>query len=362
MRIRQEELIAFLLGDTAPDRHRAIVAALADSAELRERLAQLRAMLGHLESHRSQHEPPSGLADRTMQFIDRANTSETARDQQERQTQRVDAPAVCLSRPIAGVGVPSVRRSFWDSAGLSLSIAILACLFLPTILRARFESRRFQCADNLRYLGAGLISWANLASDQRFPAVPVEGPTAFSGIYAVHLNDATLLDSPSRLLCAGAPRITPSTLTTPMALPSISELKAALLCDLPTLQAWRKSVGGDYAYNLGVMESNQVVSPRSKGRTHFAILGDSPKIQGDRDEFPAHGRGALNVLYEDGHVEFVAVAAWQNGALEHPFRNQDGLHEVGIHINDASLAPSHFGPLGLWHDEAIFKTFDGATN
>lgn len=354
MQIRQEELIAYLLGDAGPALRLTIEAALTADVQLRNRLRQLKILLGDLERQRTLHEPPSGLFERTMASIDQATdkqpVDEHAIDKQaskpdSRQVpQPAETPSVRLSCSLASVQ-PS-RRSLWDSAGLSLSIAILACLFLPTILRARFESRRIQCSDNLRYLGEGLISLANLSIDQRFPAVPVEGPTAFSGIYAVYLNQANLLDNGSRLLCAGVPRTIENQGTT-VELPSIAELQDALLCDRNSFEKWRRLAGGDYAYNLGVIESDQVVSPKSKGRAHFAILGDCPTVQGNRDEFNSHGRGALNILFEDGHVAFLAVSAWQDGGLDHPFRNQDGLHDVGMHINDASLAPSHFAPLAI---------------
>jgi hypothetical protein len=126
------------------------------------------------------------------------------------------------------------------------------------------------------------------------------------------------------------------------------------------LLQWQRSLGGDYAYNLGVSEMGNARAPKCEGRSHFAILADAPVMDAvagspviDGEQYIAHEGKGINVFYEDGRVVFVTTAnlfetfpgGTSTALVDHPFRNQHGQHELGLHPQDASLAPSHFPPL-----------------
>ncbi len=61
-----------------------------------------------------------------------------------------------------------------------------------------------------------------------------------------------------------------------------------------------RSVGGDYAYNLGVVEEEQIVAPRYEGRSRFALLADMAFAGASGDEIVSHDGRGVNVLFEDG--------------------------------------------------------------
>lgn len=335
MPIRDEELITYLLGDADQTLRARIENELLFSSSMRERLARLRIMLGHLDSQRGVYEVPSDLLKRTLDFVESHSNREVPNEVSRDQAVKVSM------RPVQGLAPAANHRGVWDSVVLSLSIAVLCCIFLPTVLRARFESRRIQCMDNLRYLGAGLIDWAGISSNQRIPAVAVEGPAAFAGVYAIRLNEAGLLESPARLICVSQPRNPVYSYQEPLQLPSMAQI-ALLSSD--EISFFQRVAGGDFAYNLGVVEAGRVMAPRLEGRSRFAILADAPVIREDSELFQAHGGQGLNILFEDGHVEFVTIHGWDQLSLDHPFRNRRGVHDVGVDVDDASLAPSHFAP------------------
>jgi len=57
----------------------------------------------------------------------------------------------------------------------------------------------------------------------------------------------------------------------------------------------------------------------------------------------SHGGNGINVLFEDGRVQFVTLSAIDE-LPDHPLLNHRGLREAGVNIDDASLAPSWSAP------------------
>lgn len=380
MRIGDEELVQYLLGEADSGLREQVESALAAHAQLAKRLEELRAALGLLDGLSINAEPPSDLVERTMLRID----AETADAANVESCGSGDAAGSCegplvhsrrASNSITA-SAPRSHRQWWDSAILSLSIVAICSLLLPLVLEARSQSRRLQCAYNLSSLGRGLTELAMLDSERRFPSVPASGPEAFAGIMAVRLHDASLLDSASLLKCASLPK---SAADSPclMRIPSREEFYDA---SADQRQLWRCYVGGDYAYNLGVIDGGRVTGPKLEGRTHFAILADAPRIENDHEAFVAHEGLGVNIYYEDGHVAFVPVKrakpldhTWQEPALtrrtlsgglkdkltgdkvlpveawpnadDDPFRNNRGLHACGLNPDDAVLGPSYSSPL-----------------
>lgn len=385
MQFSDEDLIAFLLGDASPELSRAVNQQLAAEegrvradGDLASRIADFRKLLGQIDSIGSAYtyEPPSDLVDRTMERIDgclAANESDAAGDQRNRTTQ-TPASAGRLLGLAASSCAPS-HRSFLDSAALATCLTVVCCLALPALVRVRFESRKSQCAQNLSGLGSEFVDFALISPDRRLPFVALEGPGAFAGVYAVRLRDAGATITPTRLSCGSLLGIERPGNNLP-AIPTLAELQQMAIQEL---ELWQRAIGGDYAYNLGVEEGESVRAPRFEGRSHFAIMADAPVIMGQQEQFIAHDGRGINLLYEDGRVAFVSVRAFvvetpfaaqpllpvsdaddpvslrqvgaegilsRSGFVDNPFRNQLGVHEVGLHPHDASLAPSHFPPFG----------------
>ena len=371
MRIRDEELVQFLLGEADQRLRVRVQESLAADPSVSKRLAELRAALGLLDSLKLSAEPPSDLVSRTMMRID----ADAAAELEAAQRHGQQANSACgsgkraeLQRASSAVPAGTLRssRQLWDTAILSMSIVAMCCLMLPVILTARAQSRRLQCAYNVRSLGRGLTELALLNHEQRYPTVPNDGPESFVGYLAAHLKESDLLESPAVLKCPSlGPR---STSTQLLPVPTREEFCKA---SPQHQQYWRLSMGGNYAFPLGVRDGHRVTGARLEGRTYFALLSDTPRFENDEEVFVAHDGGGINIYYEDGHVAFVPVArvkalerhlsrrnyltpalsgrgvlpsATRLYASDAPFHNIDGERARGLDRNDAVLGPSYASP------------------
>lgn len=367
MSIHDEELVLYLLNEAEPTLVRRVEACLRTDPDVAARLQELRAALGLLDSIKGAVEPPIDLVARTMASIE--DQSSPGEDRPTGDSPVDDADLVHLSRAslAAAQPIPGSSRGVWDSAVLTLSIVALTSLMLPLVLEARSQSRRMQCAEHLRALGRGLTQWAMLNREHRFPSVPVNGCESFAGVYAVKLQDIGELESAGYLQCVSIPA-TPSSPAHLIYVPTTNELRQGTAAQMAW---WREKVGGNYAYNFGVIDEGRIVGQRLEGRTHLAILSDAPQVQGDCDLFFAHNGQGINLYYEDGHVAFLrlprcnrsdrplkpddgmsiaasAVVPMKNGwrdALDYPFRNLEGRQAHGLTLNDAALGASKTKPL-----------------
>lgn len=339
MQITDDNLIEYLLGDASVQLSDEIERQLALDTSLVERLNHFRFVLGQVDSMSGIYEPPSDLLASTMACIDAGQSdSENAGDRSD-----------CITAASGLSPANSVGKSnptFLDSAVLTISLALLCCLALPAIVRARFESRRVQCASNLRSTGYSLFNYALSDPQRRFPFVGHDPRFGFAGVYAVRLQSAGYELRPSQLRCASLIAIDGD--TPRLFLQSIPTLTQLADLAWPELSGWQRAIGGDYAYNLGVIEDSGVVAARYEGRGNYAILSDAPLFEAGVEQLIAHDGKGSNILYEDGQIRFVSadlLGAVGAANTDHPFRNLRGQHAPGLSLEDASLAPSHFVPL-----------------
>ena len=344
MQITDDNLIEYLLGDASAQLSEEIERQLVLDAALVERLNHFRFVLGQVDSVSGIYEPPCDLLESTLARIDAGQSGSENAGEAEGNV----ALAAGLS-PARSVAKSS--RTFWDSAVLTVSLALLCCLALPAIVRARFESRRAQCASNLRSTGYSLFNYALSDPQRRFPFVGRDPRFGFAGVYAVRLQSAGYDLRPSQLQCASLIAIDGD--TPRLFLQSIPTLTQLADIAWPELVDLQRAIGGDYAYNLGVVEDSRVVAARYEGRGSYAILSDAPLFDGgveqsNAEQLIAHDGKGSNILYEDGHIQFVSadfLGPVSDGSADHPFRNLRGQHAPGLNPEDASLAPSHFVPL-----------------
>jgi hypothetical protein len=342
MTFSDEQIIAFLLGDASEQLAVQIRESLRIDEDLAERVAHFRSLLNHLDNFKLHYQAPPGLVDRTLDRIDQLQAAENqipvGQGQADKSAELADVS--CLS---TSIDTSTNSRRWVDSAALTISLAVLCCLTVPAIVRARFESRRAQCAANLWETGQALFDYSFRQPGQRLPFVASGGPEGFSGVFMIRLNEAGLLASrPSlKLKCAGLGSDRQD--TRPIVVPTLEELYTASDAELAY---WKCTLGGDYAYNLGVMDSGKLEAPRHCGNSSFAILADAPMMLNDADTIVAHDGRGINILYDDGSIRFISIGKlYDKGYLDHPFRNMLGAREAGITTSDASLAPSQFPAL-----------------
>ncbi len=338
MPISDDELIAYLLGDANPQQRARVEMGLVGDENVRVRFSELRIVLGQLDSLQRSYEPPADLFESTMARIDEADAATPP---------AAAVPSQTSYRPLlsctAFQGATSrASRGTWDSVALALCLAMLLSLFFPTVLGARNESRKAQCAHNMKGLGRGLLDYASLDPQGRFPAVALTGPRSFAGIWAVCLRDLGYVRSPSELWC---PSLGGSDLVRGQLLkiPSLVQLETL---EPSQLEMCRNEAGGDFSYPMGVIEDGEIVAPRCEGRSNFPILGDLPIAPGSTNVAAPHDGRGVNLFFEDGHVGFIRVGCFEDEVRDNPFCNLLRELEVGLNPSDASLGPSHFKPLG----------------
>ncbi|GAB5404458.1 MAG: hypothetical protein Aurels2KO_26890 [Aureliella sp.] len=334
MPFNDDDLIAYLLGDADRELKSQIEQSLESDAATRERIAELRTVLGHLDSFgQDLAPPPNDLVDSTMARID-AELFDSAPS---------PASSGALSPAVSG-GKRST--TFLDAPALALCIGAICCLILPAVLQARYQARKLQCADDLKNNGQQLFSYASNDPAQQYPAIPESGPLAFAGYYVVQLQESALPIRRSSLKC-------PSLLGFPgydSPPPTVIDSDSLALLRPRQLEIAQRGMGGDYAYSLGMLQSGKIVAPKLRGSSQVAILADSPVISDAGEKFVAHAGKGMNMLFDDGRVIFVTTDSlnptgrWPATA-DYPFRNHRGTHEAGLSPQDSSLAPSHFPPI-----------------
>lgn len=364
MPFSDEDIIAFLLGEADSSLAIRIQECMQNDSRLVDRVSHFRSLLNHLNGTGQCFEPPSGLIEATLRRMGDVE-ADAMREPRGAFSDNAENPANAATLPdgstnlaVAGFkpqsgGLLSLFRewgqnnqlqSAFDSMALSIGLVCLSCVILPAILRVRFESRRAQCAENLRLNGQALFCFALRSADQRLPAVPSAGPEAFAGIYSVRLVNAGLMNSASQLRCVSLAGIERPMVTDISRFPTLFEIRQATQ---QQLAIWKQHLGGDYAYNLGIFDKLGVVAPKNTGSSHFAILADSPTTISGEETWSAHDGKGSNILYDDGHVAFITHSQLDSIGIvgDHPFWNRHGFREAGLDNTDASLAPSPCPPL-----------------
>lgn len=179
-------------------------------------------------------------------------------------------------------------------------------------------------------------AYSNCDPARRIPSIELMGPMAFSGVYAIRLNDHGMLEQPEQLWCPSIAQV----LKHRNFLLSSDRLRQ---CDARTAESCRRLAGGSYAFNLGIVENGNYVTPQWNGQTHFAILADAPMLRPDGYRWYAHGGRGINILFDDGHVSFVRFTG-EFDAIDNPYYNRDGKRAAGLDRDDSALGPSPLPP------------------
>lgn len=348
----REDLLGYLLGALEPDEMQRVSEALKSDPELRRQLDELSAALRPLDEAHDLYDAPSDLLSRTLDAIplglppDSADAIDSPAEIPEKAGSPVGRPWRRVRLPMGqGVlGSGPVHWSWLDSLVTTAAAVILAGIVFPGVLKQRAIARTEACQSQLREAGVGLIQYSNFLGHGRFPQLAPVGPEAFAGVYAVRLNERGLL--PNAGTPMWCPSIDPTDELFAVTIPSIEQLYRETPERLALLQ---RAAGGHYAYSLGVQDRGLYVAPKYSGRSYFAILADAPQLTLEGWSMAHDGQGC-NILFEDGHVAF--VANWDADiAGDHLFLNRKGEVEAGVDVNDVTLGPSSappFLPIRAW--------------
>jgi anti-sigma factor RsiW len=333
-----EDLLGYLLGALEPHEMRRVARLIQEDPAIRAELAEIERALAALEGMAEPNvEPvPADLVSRTLAGIPPLPKPGT-----------IDATLDSLVPMHPGIEVAGPHHSSWlDWIGGAAAMAAILGLLIPALAEGRMEARKVACQAHLRQLGTAITQFVNRDPQHRLPAVAESGPEAFAGMYAVRLSDAGLLTDAAVRWCPTMQVPQPSSITlTPIGkVESVAELHRATVDRLREIQQY---AGGHYAYTLGVVDRNRLRPPRFESRSSFAIMSDAPPVGFfDRDDLQrlmSHGGRGINVLFEDGRVQFMMTRSL-NTLPDHPLLNHHGRAEAGVNIDDASLAPSWVAP------------------
>jgi len=224
-----------------------------------------------------------------------------------------------------------------------LDVVAAACIFLaagllmmPAIQNSRFQSRLIVCQNNLRELGRALTDYSDRHGDY-FPKIPSQGPMAAAGVYAPVLLQEGFLGNARRVVCPDSPLARQDEFT----VPSLEQLRAATPGELAVM---RQEMGGSYGYHLGHVQDGKYQATRNLRRGTFALMADAPNRSLTGRQSTHHAGRGQNVLFEDGHVQFVTCSK-PIAAGDDIFSNDNGLIAAGLHRDDAVIGSSADPPI-----------------
>lgn len=351
-----ETLLGYILGGLSDEENAEIEALLLGNPSLQQRLRDLRSLLEPLAEEFLAEErlaeespdkaispsditsegqpetldlPPAGLIEQTLWAIEQQSKSPSP------------TRAFALSQQFHSAESQSTRVAWLDSlVALAAGIVVLSFL-LPGILRWRESARQHECAENLRHLGSALISFAQFQPTHRLPAIEPQGPLSFAGVYAIRLQDKELLDTKRWLQCPGEP-------SSPW-LANIPTSQQYLQAPESKRYVWRMLAGGDYSYHMGSIVEDKYQAPSIESSARVAWIGDrwpaELHTEPNDEDFELHGNRGLNVLYNDGSVQWLKLPKLQKlASIDHPYLNHHLKVAPGIGEADACLGPSHLLP------------------
>ena len=149
-------------------------------------------------------------------------------------------------------------------------IAILAGLLLPAIARAREEARKLNCKSNLRQIGISMVTYVDNFGDGRYYPYSANGGVATLSL--LYESTQKLLQDPRGFIC-------PSTTDT--------------TCTADALDTGTTSYLGR-AHSWGPLSDSAESDTRISGDDSYESAGNNHE-------------GGCNVLFLDGHVEFITI-------------------------------------------------------
>ncbi len=259
----------------------------------------------------------------------------------------LETPPDLAARTVAFVAKHRRRPSLADQMPLRVpfrfaDFAVAASIFLagvltliPAIQRSRERMNQAGCVFNLQQLGNSLAQYASLHPFLPYP--PTHRPDAHSGMFAVMLHDAGLLDDPKLLDC-------PCNGPCPHAARELISFDQVDKIRRTDPNQYQSMLGWDYAYNLGYRHASGVPGPVEVVlASRVPLLADKP----DHDNFrvindgnsPNHGGRGQNVLFGDGSVHWFLT---RRISPQDPdvFLNNDQQPLPGLSPLDSVLVPS----------------------
>ena len=353
MTMTREHWLGFLMGALDEDEQALVQRQLAANPQAAEELDQLRSHLLLLSDGLDEAAPPPGLATRTCALLDSsaapaqhpailAQMVETAAptdDNAPRPKSQISRSQGSRSQGrLESLGMGGTRFSLMDTlvaVGVCVAVAII---FFPALANSRMLATRLQCENNLRRVGVALQEFATVNKQHRYPAIAPQGPLSVAGAFAPRLLNDGFLHYPEIVQCAERRGKAPA-----RSLPTVQQLMNSPVNEVAQLHEKLLAV---YNYNLGIQKNGAIVAPQMQGRALYPVASDNLLVQEGKLAPVAHEDGRFNILFDDGHVEFIALEDLP-GPMKHFFLNDEGNVAAGLSEDDPVIAIGTAHPLAV---------------
>ncbi len=355
----QENLLGYLMGALDEAQRAEVQAALEADPQLAAECARLEQTIAPLSEDEAWIDPPSRLAERTIALVEaqavKQATATRSTKLEELLASRTDCPsAPPIENEVTTAGrtdrrsvlpaneqaLSSRRWTLADAIVTACILAAAAVLLFPAIASSRHQAALTQCQNNLRQVGQALVDYS-YDHDGRFPLVPANGKLGVAGIYAPILKESGRLQRDSLVLCPSSELAEEANT---FAIPTTEEV---LRKNGKALTETQKKMGGSFGYAFGYEDdNNSYLANLNRGRPRFAILADSPSLHLKDRQSDNHGGYGQNVLFEDGHVEYLRRCCTTE-TTDNVFLSDRGFVEAGRHWNDAVIGNSWARPVLL---------------
>jgi prepilin-type processing-associated H-X9-DG protein len=318
----EELFIGYLLNALDERDQREVETYLAAHPEARQKLALLEQALAPLASDRAVVEtPPPLLAERTLALV----------------AEHICAPEkpLPMAPPVPRQSL-SGGRSWWRRADVMVAASLLitavgiALVILGRLRGPNSATMVVECKNNLREFYTSLQQYRDVHG--RFPDVNKESPRDVAGMVVPILKDAGTLSDAVSIRCPG--------MGTPLSCSfSVNDLRNMNDAEFATHSG---SLSMGYAYSLGYRDSGGTIrGPCDGSQTVFSqspIMADRPPAEGVKLNSINHGGDGQNVLFADGHVQFLVRRAL--GTDEDIFLNRAKVVAAGLDVADVVLGYS----------------------
>ena len=324
----REHWLGYLMGALDENEQASVERQIAQDPRTADEIEQLRTRLNLLSDGLDEAAPPVGLATRTCALLDNPGMFAEVLDPSG--PEDADAPTLKEKQPFETIGGGNPNFTMMD-----MMVAIGACvaavaIFFPALAGSRMLATRLQCENNLRQVGMALQEFATGNAEKRYPAVASTGPLSVAGSYAPRLLNAGYLEHPEVVRCVeSSQNLAPS-----QELPTVQQLLNAPESDVERLQ---QSLATVYNYSLGSVRDGKLQAPLMKGRPTYPVASDIVVVQDGQIAPQGHEDGRFNILFDDGHVEFISLEDLPS-SMKHYFLNDKGQVAAGVDEEDAVIA------------------------
>jgi|GEM_PF-719107 hypothetical protein len=358
----RDHLLGYVLGTLEPNEVESIEHQLAIDPVLQNEVLAMEQRIAPLHSTRISHEPPTGLGQRTCEFIFENRSTTTLNPTAPRNSApRNSIPRNSTPRNSASTGTtPTDRPANGSKEDTDLSqggrvdgkrgwrladvgtlvgvVAVLGCIILPVINRSRQQQLRTVCENNLEKIGTGFVRFVDL-NNGSYPKIETEGALSVAGAFPVQLVSSNCLTEIECLICPSSPLADSRADWT---VPTVTELEFA---NPETLLAYYQTMGGSYAYNFGYMVDGKLTTPKFEGRPLYPVASDAPSGNLPNMSSPFHCGKGQNVLFEDNSVRYILNCQLVECDNDDIFFNNNGLVAAGLNSTDAVLGRSCDSPV-----------------